>query len=235
MERVNITPNGDTITILHGNVRVHQFDGTDYKLRSMDAVIELVRERGSDENTVVFYNKSKVQVILDDTLMNRPQDRATYSFEWSDAFDEWRAIFGKPQAQKDFVDFLRRRPVGEVLEIESLIATVQRLNLVTEIVGDYQYDDNNNITFMFKSKDGEGSAKLPRIIIVNITLLNESAKVFDLEVELELRKPKSENEKPLFVLTCPKLQRYTNEAVDYEIKRMKEALDGYLILAGSIE
>jgi len=87
---------------------------------------------------------------------------------------------------------------------------------------------------MFKSKDGEGNVKLPSVIIATIPLLNESDLIIPLEVELELRKPKSENEKPGFVLTCPKLSRYIREATDHEVEKMKEALDGYLIMAGSI-
>lgn len=232
VERVHITPVGDKVTILHGNINVHQFQGTRYWLNSLASVVDLVKWKGSKEHTVIFYNDEEIQVILDDTVMDRPQDKATYGFTHSEPFKEWKAVLGDVLTQKEFVEFLRRRPQGEITEIETLLSTVQRLKLATQIIGDYAYDDNNNISFMFKIGDTEGSAKLPAVLNVTIPLFNESDKVTKLEVELELRKPKAENEKPVFVLTCPKLNRYLKEAADYEVAKLKGSLDGYLILAG---
>lgn len=232
VERVVIQPEGDTVTILHGNIEVYQFKGVKYSLDSIGSVIELVNQRGSKERTLIFHDDEQVQVILDDSITDRPQDKAVYRFELSDAFKEWQKVLGVPLNQKQFVDFLRHRPETEIAEIDSLLATVQYLKLATEIIGDYQYDDNNNITFMFKTRDAEGSAKLPSVLNVYLQLLNESELVQCVEVELELRKPKSENEKPTFVLTCPKLDRYLKVAKEYEINKLKHALEGYIILAG---
>jgi hypothetical protein len=234
MDRVNITPNGDTITVLHGDLRVHQFSGTKYALRSIDSVIELAITKGSREHTVIFYTPTKVQMILDDSIMERPQDYASYEFAMSEAWKEWKAVLDKALSQKEFVDFLRRRPDGELSNIEGLLAVVQRLSLATEIVGDYRYDDVNNVTVMFKTKDAEGSAKLPRTLNLSVILLNESEFISDVEIELELHKPKSEDEKPLFILTCPKLNRYWLDATEEAIDRMKDSLQGWMILAGAM-
>ena len=234
VERVHINPNSDTVTVLHGNINVHQFEGTDYVLESIASVIELVKWKGSKNNTVIFYNDNKVQVILDDALMDRPQDIAAYGFKWSDSFDEWRGVLDRPMGQKDFVNFLKRRPYDESHVVEPLLAQAQNLKLMTEIMGDYTYDDNNNITFMFKTKDGESMTKLPSLVTINLILVNESDFYQPIEFELELNKPKSENEKPSFILKYPKLQRYIKDAVKHEINKMKSALDGYLIMAGSI-
>lgn len=234
VERVHINPAGDKVTILHGDLgNVFQFRGTDYKLESIQAVIDLVQRKGSPERTVLFYNEQAVSVILDDSIMDRPQDKATYGFTLSDAFAEWQNIFGRAMSQKSFVDFLRRRPVGEIEDLDQLLGTVQNLKIATEIIGEYQTDDINNITLMFKSADGEGSAKIPRLLQVTLILLNESDFEQTIEVELEWQKPKAENERPVFVLSCPKVQRYIKEAVDNEVAKLKAALDGYLILAGA--
>jgi hypothetical protein len=166
--------------------------------------------------------------------MDRPQDRATYGFAFSDTFLEWKGIVGQPMNQKSFVDFLKRRPAEELPVVEPLLAQVQNLKLMTEIVGDYTYDDANNITFMFKTKDGEGMTKLPSVIVINLVLLNESDFSQPVEFELELRKPKSENEKPMFLITCPKIQRYIKTAIEHEVDKLKKALEGYLIMAGNI-
>lgn len=233
VERVNITPENGKVHIIHSEVDIHQFRGTNYKLNSIASVIELIKWKGFKEHTVICYNDSSVQVILDDTIMDRPQDLASYSFVFSDSFSEWKAILGQALDQKKFVDFLKRRPADEAYVVEPLLAQVQNLRLMTEIIGDYSYDDANNLTFMFKTKDGEGMTKLPTVIKLYLILLNESDFTQEVEFELELKKPKSENEKPLFIITCPKLQRYIKDATDHEIDVMKEALPGYLIMAGN--
>lgn len=233
VERVFIEPKDGQVTILHGTIQVYQFNGVKHKLDSIASIIDLIENKGSREKTVIFYNDSQVQAILDDTVMDRPQDYATYGFVFSDTFTEWKGILEKALSQKDFVDFLKRRPTEEMPVVEPLLAQVQNLKLMTEIVGDYSYDDNNNITFMFKTKDGEGMTKLPSVITVEMPLLNESEFYQLIDFELELRKPKSENEKPAFILTCPKIKRYIKTATENEVDILKEALDGYLIMAGT--
>lgn len=232
-DRVTIAPKGDTIRVLHGDIRVHQFSGTKYALRSIDSLIELAKTKGSQEHSVIFYNTSKVQMILDDTVMDRPQDMATYEFAASEAWKEWQDVLDHAMGQRDFVEFLRHRPANELANIEGLLAVVQRLSFATEIIGDFQYDDRNNISVMFKMKDVEGSVKLPSVLELSIILLNESEFLSDIEIELELKKPKSENEKPTFTLTCPKLKRYWLDATEEAVDRMKDSLPGWMILAGA--
>ncbi len=231
-ERVHVEPKDGQVTILHGDIKVYHFPGTNYQLNSVDSVIQLVKWKGSKDNTVIFYDENQIQVILDDSLMDRPQDKAIYGFEYTQAFSEWTDIFGNPLNQKQFVDFLKRRPWEESHIIEPLLAQVQNLKLMTEIIGDYSYDDHNNLTFMFKTKDGEKMTKLPTVITLDMIILNESTFNQQVEFELELKKPKAENEKPMFIVTCPKLKRYVKEAVEHEVSKMKKELDGYLIMAG---
>ncbi|MHB8171249.1 MAG: hypothetical protein ACYDG6_06870 [Thermincolia bacterium] len=47
---------------------------------------------------------------------------------------------------------------------------------------------------------------------ITIPLLNESDKTFTIPVELELNKPKSEDQKPSFALKCSKIKQYLKEA-----------------------
>jgi predicted ATP-grasp superfamily ATP-dependent carboligase len=55
-----------------------------------------------------------------------------------------------------------------------------------------------------------------------------------MEIEIEVIKPKSENEKPIFSLSCPKLSRYKKIALEHEIEQIKKELVGFLIITGSI-
>ncbi len=65
-------------------------------------------------------------------------------------------------------------------------------------------------------------------------MLNESDYVAELEIELEVGKPKEPGQKPGFKLTCPRLARHIKDAVIYEIDKLKAALPDYNIMAGSI-
>lgn len=220
------------ITIMKGDV--FKPNGAAYKLDSIESVAALVKAKGSQEHTVIFYNDDTVGVILDDSVMDRPKDYATYAFRLSDELSAWNALFGRTIDQKSFVSFLKQRKPGEIENVEDLMAKIQNLKIATEIIGDYQYDDNNNFTVMFKTKDGENNITLPSALNLHLPFLYGSNKVIDIEVEMELIKPKSENEKPCFKLGCLKYDQYLKEAVDYEVERLKNMLPGYLVLAGSI-
>lgn len=232
-DQIHIKTDRDTITILHGAAYVHNPESFDYGLQSLQGVLDLIGRKGDSQKTVVFYNDANIQVILDDTITDRSKDTALYSFANSIAYTHWKNIFGKAFQQKELIDFLKNHPEDIVGGVDSLISAVSKLKITTEIVGDYWYDDNNNITFMFKSKDGEGAASIPAKITLCVPIFNESDFVPQMEVELQLNKPKAETEKPTIVLTCPRMEFYRKAAVDFTVNALKEALPGFLIMAGS--
>ena len=204
-----------------------------YRLDTIESIVKLVTSKCKWTNTVIFYNESAINIIMDDTVMDRPQDTACYTFKLSDEFEEWANLFGKQLDQRSFVEFLKKRPDGEVVDVDNILANIQNLKVATEIIGDYQFDDNNNYSVFFKTTDGESSVKLPKSILFNQVILNGSDKVFAIEVELELIKPREEREKPRFSLNCPKYDQLKKEAAEYEVDRLKESLPDYLILAGT--
>lgn len=220
------------ITIMKGEV--FRPEGTSYKLDSIESVADLIKAKGSKEHSVIFYNDRVVGIVLDDSIMDKPKDRANYHFELSNELKAWKNLFGPVIDQRSFVNFLKQRKPEEVKYVEELMAKIQNLKIATEILGDYQYDDNNNFTVMFKTKDGEKNVTLPSSIYLSLPFLYGSNKAMDVEIEMELVKPRSENEKPGFKLTCLKYDQYLREAVEHEIKRLKEMLPGYLILAGAV-
>lgn len=211
---------------------VYQYQGFAYTLESIDSVIELIKWKGSKENTVIFCDQKGIQVILDDTVKDRPQDTARYAYLVSLEWGEWNKCVNQMLNQKAFVDFLRRRPEGEIENFESLLAAVQTFKVATQINGEFAYEDSNNVKVIFKMGEKEGSVHLPKVLYVTIPLIYGSDKKFAIEVELEFTVPKAENEKPAFKLTVPKWDRYWKDAVDHEVSRLKSALEGYLILDG---
>ena len=236
-KQINVTPVGDTLIIREGQApKIYEYSGFDYTADSKTSLIALVQSKSVKENCVVFYNTNGFNAILDDKVIARNQDHVAYGFKKSQQYQEWKEILerGSVFGQKNFIDFLRRREPGEIENIESLIAAIQNFKYVTNISGDFTYDDRNNYTFAFKIGDAEGTVRLPQIMMANIEVFNESEFIQMMELELEVQKPKSEGDKLAFFIHCPKLSRYSKKAVEHEIEVVKAELDGYLIVAGNI-
>lgn len=236
-EQFNITTTGDVLTIRRGEApELFTYDGFRHTADSTDSLIALIRSKGVQPNTVIAYNEKGIKAILDDTVQDRSQDRITYEFKYSQQYQEWAKILtnGSIFDQREFIKFLQRREPGEITNMESLSISLQQFKYVTNIAADFSRADDQNYTFMIKIGEAEGSIKLPQLITANIKVYNESKFTQPMELELEVYKPKAEGEKPLFALTCPKLQRYLKEAVSFEIEHIKTELKDYLIIAGNI-
>lgn len=93
--------------------------------------------------------------------------------------------------------------------------------------------DRNNYTFNVKLSDGEGTVRIPKVITANIEILNGSDFRQDIEIEVEVERPKDPSERPCFLLSCPKYLRYYKAAIDRESTLLPEQLPGYLIVRGS--
>jgi hypothetical protein len=236
-KQINVNPSGEVLVIREGEAApIYVYKGFSYTADSTDSLIALVKSKGVKENVIVAYNDAGIEVILDDTIVERKQDRLAYKFKNSIQFEEWEKILTRGYSfdQKEFIKFLQRREVGEIDDIDLLMASVQQFKYVTNIAGEFTYDDNNNYNFAIKIGDAEGTVKLPQFIFAKIEIYLESEFVQTMEIEMEVIRPKGEGEKPMFNLSCPKLNRYLQDAIDYEIKKLKTELDGYLIVAGNI-
>lgn len=236
-KQINVTPVGDTLIIREGQApRIYEYTGFNYTADSKASLIALVKSKSVKENCVVAYNEDGFKAILDDKVIDRKQDSVFYGFKKSQQYKEWKSILegGCVMGQKNFIDFLRRREPGEIDNIENLIASIQNFKYVTNITGDFTYDDRNNYTFAFKIGDAEGTVRLPQFITANLEIFNESELLQSIEIEIEVQKPKNEGDKLAFLLHCPKLSRYLKTAVEYEIDFVKNELDGYLVVAGNI-
>ncbi len=227
---------GNELIVRQGNAEnIFQYDGFNYSAYSTDSLIALVKSKGSAANSVIAYDETGVKVIIDDKVVEREQSRLDYRFRESIQFREWKEILrGATLDQKTFIKFLQRREEGEVHDIENLMAALQNFKFVTNITGDFSYDDRNNYTFAFKVGDAEGMLRFPQKIYANIEILNESGLMQEIEIEIEVIKPRSEQDKLSFELSCPKLERYKRQAVDNEINKIKTELEEHLIVTGNI-
>jgi len=233
---VKVVPEGKDLVIRTGDAEsIFQYNGFKHEVFSTESLIALTKAKGKPESAVVAYSDSGVKIILDDNVVDRRQDRIEYLFKVSQQFNEWASVLrGCDMTQKELIDFLRRREDGEVNDADFLLSQVQQFKFVTNISGDFTYDDRNNYTFAVKVGEAEGTVRLPQIIIANIEVYNESGFIQPMEVEIEVVKPRNESEKLTFRLSCPKFSRYNKKALENEINQIKTGLDGFLIITGNI-
>ncbi len=137
---INVIPSGDTLIIREGSANdIFQYKGFKYTADSTDSLVALVKSKADRVNCIIAYNEKGFNVIVNDDVYHRPQDRLVHEFKKSQQYQEWATILERSAVfnQKDFIDFLRRREYGEIDEIEALIAAIQNFKYVTNISGDF--------------------------------------------------------------------------------------------------
>lgn len=226
----------DELTVRQGCAPdIFQYEGFRYTADTLDSFAKLVSAKAVKENCVVFCNEKGFHAILDDTVQDRKQDTVSYGFSLSVQAEEWKEVFSKGKVFdiKRLVDFLKRREENEIADIDRLLHAVSNFKYVTNVQGDFSFDDRNNYTFNVKLSDGEGTVRIPKVITANIEILNGSDSRQDIEIEVEVERPKDPSERPCFLLSCPKYPRYYKAAIDRESTLLPEQLPGYLIVRGS--
>ena len=214
---------------------LHNYQGFQYNAHSVQSFVDLVKEKSSGtDRCVIFYNESGFFAILDDTVKDRNHDTVAYNFCNSVLFQEWAQIVTKGMVFeiKSFSDFLKRREPDEVDDIDSLLYAVQNFRYVTNVQGDFSFEDRNNYTFNIKVDEAESTVRVPKILVVSMEIFKDSGYFQDIEIEIEVHRPKSQEERPGFYLSCPKYKRYLDRAKQHECDRLPDLLPGYLIASG---
>ena len=226
----------DEITVRQGGAPdIFQYEGFRYTANTLDSFAKLVMAKAVKENCIVFCNEKGFHAILDDTVQDREQDSVSYGFAPSVQAQEWQKVLigGHVFDVKGLVDFLKRREENEITDIDRLLFAVSNFKYVTNVHGDFSFDDRNNYTFNVKLSDGEGTVRIPKVITAKIEILNGSDFRQDIEIEVEVERPKDPSERPCFLLSCPKYPRYYKAAIDWEYTQLLKRLPDYLIVQGS--
>ena len=219
----------DELTVRQGCAPdIFQYEGFRYTADTLDSFAKLVSAKAVKENCVVFCNEKGFHAILDDTVQDRKQDTVSYGFSLSVQAEEWKEVLSKGK-----VFDIKRREENEIADIDRLLYAVSNFKYVTNVQGDFSFDDRNNYTFNIKLSDGEGTVRIPRVILANIEILHGSDFRQDIEIEVEVQRPKDPSERPCFLLSCPKYPRYYQTAIDWEYTQLQKRLQDYLIVQGS--
>lgn len=193
---MHIKTEHDTLVLRTGAAeRIFEYKGFHYRPESAQSFIDIIEAKGDVCCTVIFVNDNGASAILDDSVTDREQDTVSYSHSISLAAKEWVSVInnnpdGMVFGIKSLADFLKRRPEGEVPDLDKLLYAVQNFKYVTNVEGDFSFEDRNNYTFGIKIKEAEGTVKVPKLLTARLELLEGSGFVQDIEIEVEVRRPK---------------------------------------------
>lgn len=212
------------------------FRGRKFIANSPNSFIELVKSRADKTKSVTAYNEDGVRCILDDSEINIPFETITYRYQLSVQAKEWDSILtnGKTFEHKEMINFIKMRNKDEVDNLELLLSSIKNFKYALNISGDYSIDDRNNYTVAISVGETEGTIKIPSLVEVEIELFEESDYKQIFEIEIEILRPRNENEKPKFLLSCPKFKRYEKNAKNHILKNIKDGLKEYLVVSGTI-
>ncbi|GHV50307.1 hypothetical protein FACS1894216_02250 [Synergistales bacterium] len=237
VELLEIKPDGGELIIRTGDAPTvfDPYAGFQYTALTPKSFVELVRAKGKQEHAVIFMHGGGFSAILDDTVTDRPQDVINYGFAFSTQFEEWREVLtndGDAFKIKELADFLKRREPCEIMDADKFLYAVQNFKYVSNITGDFTFDDRNNYVFSIKVNDAEGTVRFPAVINAYIEIFRGSGFVQDIPIEVEIVKPKNPGEEPLFLLSCPTFERYRVKAAEREFEELRNELDGWLVAEG---
>ena len=232
---VNISQTGPDMTLRTGAApQIYNYQGFEYAVTDRQSFVAAVLKFGSKQNTVIACDEKDgtVEAVLDKTVETRQHDKVFLRLMHSDELRRWEAILDKPMDHKTFVKFLERQANPA---LDSMIAATKQLRFVTQMTGDFSFDDNNNYNFVFKVGDAEGTARLPATIdVIFKPVLENGMYEAIVTFEIELKKPTNEREKPTITVTAPRLQDAIKAAIKAEAAQMKCELEGFLVLSGAI-
>lgn len=214
---------------------LYDYQGFQYTATSVQSFVELVRRKGNKENAVIFGDGKGFYGIMDDKVIDRDQDSVAMPFELSVQAREWGTILtqGESFKLKEMIDFFKRRSESEIENLQELLYAIKNFKYVSNLSGDFTYDSNNNYTFMVKVAEADGTVRIPQAFNANIEIFKDSNWIQCIEIEVEIQKPKAQDEPLLFTLSCPKYRRYYEDAKTAAFSEMKSQLNDWLVIDGS--
>lgn len=213
------------------------YQGYQYKALDVTSFSMLVKSKGVQEAAVIFADTNKFKAILDDRVIDREQDTVIMPYTYSVQMEEWRPVLEKGHVfkVKELIDYIKRCDNKVIEDFDVLLDAVKNFRYVSNITGDFTFDNRNNYTFCVKVKDAEGLVRIPQVFFANIEIYKNSGWLQCMEIEVEIEQPKQAGEEPLFQLRCPKFPRYLETAREALCDQMRSELNGWLVVNGSPE
>lgn len=209
-------------------VRVHK--DRSYTVNDSDSFIGYVEEYGDKEKGIIFCGKDNIVMFFDEASR---AEKVVLPFQPS---LEIRSFLGdiagsKRFTQKDFAKVLETFP-DAVEGQKLLLPCVERLKIETQVEFESSLDERDHM-FMYREKDGTQTARIPKQITLVMPFFERSKNKVTILADLDITRPRSADEKPVFTLTNPRHERTHREAIEAEVDGIRDALKGWMFIWGN--
>lgn len=208
-------------------VRIHR--DRVYRLNDTESFIKYVGKYGNPKKGIIFCGENDLNMFFDEVSR---AEKIHLPFSQSLEVMTFLGKTGtKEFTQKEFVKALETFP--DVVEGGNiLLPNVERLKIETEVNFESNIDQRDHV-FMYKERDGSQTARIPKQIVLTLPFFERSSNQTLITADLEIERPRSENEKPKFTLVNPRHERTLREAFNAEVVLIKAALKDWTFVCGN--
>jgi hypothetical protein len=114
-------------------------------------------------------------------------------------------------------------------QVANLLLEVKNLSFST-VLNFKSVKAHGNLSISFSANEGEESfASLPEIWSLQVPVFKNGPK-FNMQMRLDIKVPRSQDQEPMFTFSIPKLGFYREKAMEHMVKDLEAAKLGYPIL-----
>ena len=223
----------------HEPFRVHQ--DREYTMSDSESFVKAIRKCKADPaKGIIFYyghigqNNTTVTMLFDET--NR-KEKITLPLKTS---LEIKAFFNDPKDpgqgifdQKAFLKLIDTFPECVAIDDFPIFrAMVEKIKLSTKIDFESNVNADALVFYYQETTGGDQTGRLPKKLTLRLPFYEGSRVKMELDVELEITKPKTAEEKPAFKLINVKHERTEKSALTAEIATLQLELEGWEFVNG---
>lgn len=201
-----------------------------YGVGDMNSFVTYVHKYGDSKDGIIFYSSAGLFMFFDEK--NRVET-VTLNFKKSIELEAFLYTDGIERSfdQKSFAKLIETFP--ECIEDhQALLPNVQHIKMDATVDFESKIDDTDHI-FLYKEKGGTQTAKLPKRIMLILPYFEGSENKVTIQADLEVYRPKSEDERLRFTLSNPRYQATEREAIELEVSTAKKALSKWFFVKGA--
>jgi hypothetical protein len=207
-----------------------------HALENIASVVTFARRYGDAARSVVFYDDSRVEVVLDETPARGIRERAVMTWKYSPDLRDWQQLLGgKAIDHRALMDFFMRHQ--QTLVEATILDRMREVRAMMHVKVDSDLRlDGETAGVVFESQAGPSLIQFPRRIEVMLPVLDgdvvADASWIRTMVHVEVMLPREPKQPVSFALFAPALLAEVRLRIDVEIAAMCTELDGWTVLRG---
>lgn len=214
---------------------------TPYRAHTIEDVTSLAlyaKRYGNPERSVVFYNDTLIELVLDDEVVSGERETIELEFAYSREWDAWSNLVedGGEHEHKRLMTFLLLHQ--HTIVNPTIIDSMRSVRATFQ--ANYESDlrlDAATVGVLFKATAGDELVRFPREFTITVPVLDidvmDKPQWVTVPIRLEVSLPDGPQKPVLFRLLAPTLESIRRVRIDSQIELLRGLLPGWLIVRGS--